>query len=201
MTSFNFPIADIAPFVAGTEEAGRVVDEVREALTEVGFMYVEGHGISPAIFQRALESSRYFFAQPGAIKSRFAFRQDDLEANFGFHGLESERLDTSSAPDLKESFSMRNAPAVTQGERWPGEEFRRAALALYEASLSASYCILRIMAAGLDLPPEFFTERHQGQNVTLRLLHYPAGSPCRLGRTARRRSTHRLRVHHAAPSG
>jgi isopenicillin N synthase-like dioxygenase len=177
MTHFNFSVVDIAPFVAGTAQAGRVGDEVREALSEIGFMYVRGHGISPAIFQRALESSRYFFAQPGAIKSRFAYRQDDLEANFGFHGLEAERLDTSSAPDLKESFSMRNAPAVTQVERWPGEEFRRTALALYEASLSASYRILRIMAAGLGLPPDFFTERHQGQNVTLRLLHYPAGIP------------------------
>ena len=109
------------PFVAGTGEARRVVAEVREALSEVGFMYVGGHGISPAIFQRALESSRDFFAQPGAIKSRFAYRQDDLEANFGFHGLEAERLDTSSAPDLKESFSMRNAPAVNQPRaRAPG---------------------------------------------------------------------------------
>jgi isopenicillin N synthase-like dioxygenase len=127
--------------------------------------------------QGALEASRYFFAQPVAVKSRFAYRQDDLESNFGFHGLEAERLDTSSAPDLKESFSMRNAPAVTEVERWPGEEFRRAALALYEASLTAGYRILRIMAAGLDLPAEFFPERHQGQNVTLRLLHYPAGIP------------------------
>ena len=177
MTHSKFPIVDIAPFLAGAVEPGQVVEEVQAALSEVGFMYVEGHGISPAIFQRAEESSRHFFAQPGAVKSRFAFRQDDLEANFGFHGLESERLDTSSAPDLKESFSMRNAPAVTQGERWPDEEFRRSALALYEASLSASYNILRIMAAGLGLPPEFFTDRHQGQNVTLRFLHYPAGVP------------------------
>jgi isopenicillin N synthase-like dioxygenase len=177
MTHFNFPVVDIAPFVAGTGEGVRVVDQVREALSEVGFMYVEGHGISPAIYQRALDASRCFFAQPAAAKSRFAYRQDDLEANFGFHGLEAERLDTSSAPDLKESFSMRNAPAVTEVGRWPGEEFRRTALALYEASLSASYRILRIMAAGLELPPEFFTERHRGQNVTLRLLHYPAGIP------------------------
>jgi isopenicillin N synthase-like dioxygenase len=177
MTHLNFPVVDIAPFVAGTGEAGRVVGEVQEALSELGFMYVRGHGISPAVLQRAQESSRYFFAQPVASKSRFAYRQDDLDANFGFHGLEAERLDISSAPDLKESFSMRNASAVTRADRWPGEEFRRTALDLYEASLSAGYRILRVMAAGLDLPPEFFTERHQGQNVTLRLLHYPAGIP------------------------
>jgi isopenicillin N synthase-like dioxygenase len=36
---------------------------------------------------------------------------------------------------------------------------------------------MRVMAAGLNLPGEFFTGRHQGQNVTLRFLHYPAGLP------------------------
>ena len=34
---------------------------------------------------------------------------------------------------------------------------------------------MRVMAAGLNLPREFFTQRHRGQNVTLRYLHYPAG--------------------------
>jgi isopenicillin N synthase-like dioxygenase len=48
-------------------------------------------------------------------------------------------------------------------------------MALYSASLAASYRVMRIMAAGLALPLEFFTERHRGQNLTLRYLHYPAG--------------------------
>jgi isopenicillin N synthase-like dioxygenase len=170
----NLPVVDIAP-ILNDAIAARGVARVREALSEVGFMYVRGHGISPAVFQRALEASRHFFAQPAAVKSRFAYSHTDLETNFGFHGLQGERLDPSSAPDLKESFSMRNALAVTQAERWPSEQFRVAALAIYEASLLASYRILRIMAAGLDLPQEFFTKRHQGQNVTLRFLHYPAG--------------------------
>jgi isopenicillin N synthase-like dioxygenase len=173
----DLPVVDLPPVLDGASPAMRVVREVREALTEHGFMYIRGHGISPAIFERAMEASRLFFAQPVAVKNRFAYSHADLEANFGFHGLKTERLDTSSAPDLKESFSMRNAPAVSRTELWPGEEFRGAALALYDASLAASYRILRIMAAGLDLPSEFFTKRHQGQNVTLRLLHYPAGLP------------------------
>jgi isopenicillin N synthase-like dioxygenase len=173
----NLPIVDISPFPAGGDQASRVVREVQEALSQFGFMYVRGHGISPLVFRHAMDASQQFFAQPVAFKNRFAYRHDDLQANFGFHGLQVERLDPSSAPDLKESFSMRNAPAVTALERWPDEEFRRIALAMYEASLSASYRILRIMAASLDLLAEFLTERHQGQNVTLRFLHYPAGLP------------------------
>jgi isopenicillin N synthase-like dioxygenase len=171
----NLPVVDIAPVSSDAAPVGPVVLQVRNALAEFGFMYVRGHGISPSVLGRALEASRNFFAQPASFTSRFAYNHTDLEANFGFHGVQGERLDPSSPPDLKESFSMRNALAVTQAERWPGEPFRDAALALYAASLAASYRIMRIMAAGLNLPQEFFTQRHQGQNVTLRYLHYPAG--------------------------
>jgi len=173
----NLPVVDIAAFAADASPTERIVRQVRAALSEVGFMYVRGHGIPPAVLREAQQASRRFFAQPPAVKDRFAYRHADLEANFGFHGLEVERLDPTSAPDLKESFSMRNAPAVTHADRWPGHEFRNTALELYASCLSASYRIMGIMAAGLDLPPEFFTKRHQGQNVTLRFLHYPAGLP------------------------
>ena len=171
----DLPIVDIGPFSAGEDQAGRTVQEMRDALSQLGFMYVRGHGISPLIIRQAMDASQEFFAEPTAFKNRFAYRHDDLQANFGFHGLQVERLDPSSAPDLKESFSMRNAPAVTAAARWPSEAFRRVALAMYEASLLASYRIMRIMAACFGLPAEFFTTRHQGQNVTLRFLHYPAG--------------------------
>jgi isopenicillin N synthase-like dioxygenase len=171
----NLPVVDIAP-VLNDATAARGVVQVREALSEVGFMYVRGHGISPQVFQRALEASRHFFAQPAAVKSRFAYSHTDLERNFGFHALQGERLDPLSAPDLKESFSMRNALAVTQAECWPSEQFRVTALAIYEASLLASYRILRIMAAGLNLPQEFFTKRHQGQNVVSSAAQFGAGA-------------------------
>ncbi len=35
----------------------------------------------------------------------------DSAANFGFQGIEGERLDPANAPDLKEAFTMRNALA------------------------------------------------------------------------------------------
>jgi isopenicillin N synthase-like dioxygenase len=173
----NLPLVDITPFVTHGSDGSQVITAMREALSQVGFMYVLGHGISPALIRDAQAASRDFFAQPAAFKNRFSYRHDDLAANFGFHGLQIEQLDPSNAPDLKESFSMRNAPAVIAARCWPGEAFRSAAVALYEACLAASYRILRVMAACLNQPAEFFTQRHQGQNVTLRFLCYPAGIP------------------------
>jgi isopenicillin N synthase-like dioxygenase len=162
----NLPIIDMS--------SKNVVREISAALSADGFMYLRGHAIPAALFQQAQTASQRFFARPVMFKDRFAYSHRGLEANFGFHGVQIERLDPSGAPDLKESFSMRNASAV-QADHWPDETFRDAALALYAACVSASYKILNIMAAGLKLPQDFFTARHQGQNLTLRFLHYPAG--------------------------
>jgi isopenicillin N synthase-like dioxygenase len=165
------PIVDIALF--GKNEAGRaiVTSEVRHALENVGFLYVRGLPVTPAQVERAFGISRRFFASPPEFKRQYAYAS--VDANFGYQGLEVERLDNAAPPDLKESFTMRNALAVQGQVAWPDEEFRREAVGFYAASLMAAYRMLQIMAASLALPADFFAERHLGQNVSLRLLHYP----------------------------
>ncbi len=36
-----------------------------------------------------------------------------------------------------------------------------------------------LLAESLQLPSDYFTPRHRGENVTLRFLHYPANLPSR----------------------
>ncbi|MET0280096.1 MAG: 2OG-Fe(II) oxygenase family protein [Steroidobacteraceae bacterium] len=170
-TAPALPIVDISLF--GKNDAGRAIvsSEVRHALENVGFLYVRGLPLAPAQVDRAFATSRRFFESPPGLKRQHAYAS--VDANFGYQGLEVESLDTSAPPDLKESFTMRNALAVQNQVAWPDEEFRREAVAFYAASLMAAYRMLQIMAASLALPADFFAERHLGQNVSLRFLHYP----------------------------
>jgi isopenicillin N synthase-like dioxygenase len=134
---------------------------------------LRGHGIEPGLIERAFGAARDFFAQPIAYKERFAYT--DVESNFGFQGIEAERLDPMSMPDLKEAFTMRNAWALAErSSRWPDRDFRGSALALFVASLAAAYRLMRVLTLSLNLPEDFFAVRHRGENVTLRFLHYPA---------------------------
>jgi isopenicillin N synthase-like dioxygenase len=166
----TIPIVDI-----GGADA---VVEVQRALSESGFMYARGHGIEPAQIGRAFAIASRFFALPLDRKMQFAY--GSVAANFGFQGVEGESLDPRSKPDLKEAFTMRNARAwAAQADRWPDSEFRDMALELYDEGLATAYRILAILAASLDLPAHFFAERHLGENVTLRFLHYPANLPTR----------------------
>jgi isopenicillin N synthase-like dioxygenase len=147
---------------------------VQRALTHNGFMYAVGLGIEAAVVQRAFGVMRRFFGEARELKDRYAY--GDIDANFGYQGMGLERLDPGGTLDLKESFTMRNAPQLAdQRQRWPDERFRDAALALYVAGIDAAFRILRAIASCLALPDDYFALRHRGENVTLRFLHYPAG--------------------------
>jgi isopenicillin N synthase-like dioxygenase len=174
----DLPVVDISAFARAANERARITSAVRQALEETGFLYVRGLGLAPERVAAAFAAARGFFSRPAPDKAAYSYT--DIAANFGYQGIEVERLDPGNAPDLKESFTMRNALAenVLAG-RWPDESFRRAALGLYEGSLGAAYRLLEVLAAGLSLPAQFFVQRHRGENVTLRFLHYPANLPVR----------------------
>ena len=168
----NLPVIDIS------RDRADVSRRMHEALHETGFMYVVGHDIDSALLARAFESASHFFARPLADKRSIAYT--DSTANFGFQGIEGERLDPLNAPDLKEAFTMRNAlAAAPDPDRWPDENFRSDALELFARALATAHTLLTLLAESLQLPPDYFTPLHRGENVTLRFLHYPANLPSR----------------------
>jgi isopenicillin N synthase-like dioxygenase len=170
----QLPIIDLGACSQGTRQRAATTKAVTDALTQSGFMYVTGHDIDAVLIERAFAAMRRFFGQPREFKARYAY--GDIDANFGYQRIETERLDPGSMPDLKESFTMRNAlERADETARWPEGEFREVALALYAAGLGAAYRVMEVLAAGLELPAGYFERRHRGENVTLRFLHYPAG--------------------------
>ncbi len=174
----QLPVIDISPLPQGMQQSTAIVTAVEHALTQSGFMYVTGHGVDAALLERAFAAMRQFFGQGREFKNGYAYT--DIDANFGYQGMEVERLDPGNEPDLKESFTMRNAlQHADQIARWPAGDFRDIALALYAAGIGAAYRIMEVLAACLALPPDYFALRHRGENVTLRFLHYPAGAHVR----------------------
>ena len=169
----QLPVIDISAFDSSATQAAAIAMEVRRALEHSGFMYVQGHGIDRNLRDETFATARRFFASPQAFKDQFAYR--DIAANFGFQGLRAERLDPASPPDLKEAFTMRNAAALAgTTQHWPDAVFRDSILAFYDVVVWQARRLLQILANCLKLPADFFDARHRGDNITLRLLHYPA---------------------------
>lgn len=146
---------------------------VDEHLSQLGFMQVRNYGINNDLLAEVFKASRQFFK--GDLKTKLKCVYQSAEENFGYQGLKQENLDPSAPADLKETFTMRNIVAQPPNiERWPSKNFRDLMCAFYTNALEASFNLMRAIEESLQLPRDYFVTTHKGQNITLRLLYYPA---------------------------
>ncbi len=146
--------------------------EIDRALADIGFMMVTGLDIDPRLLAQVYAVSKQFFTGPAGVKQRCAYQS--AAENFGYQGLQQENLDPTAPADIKETFTMRNIlNHPLPDARWPDPEFRELITRFYRDVLQAGHQLQRVLARALEVPSDFFTRVHNGENVTLRLLYYP----------------------------
>jgi isopenicillin N synthase-like dioxygenase len=181
--SIKLPIINFAAFVQGDEVSKRqIAQEIYQACHQVGFLYLTKHGIDPGAIDRAFEQSRAFFALPAATKQQIAWSNE--LSNRGYVGMERERLDETKPGDLKEAFNVGKERAETQigslnpalvVNRWPADLplFKATICSFFDECAAAANRIFQAFAIALNMPELYIVEKHQTQDFTLRLLHYP----------------------------
>jgi isopenicillin N synthase-like dioxygenase len=166
---------------SGRRSEQAIAAEIDRALGEVGFMALTHLGVSERSVRRIFAVAAEFFAGPEERKRRCAYAA--ASENFGYQGVGEEKLDPRRPADLKETFTMRNLLAAPVGEeRWPDSAFRDAVSAFYREAMGAAQRLQRLLAQALGVADDFFVTCHGGENITLRLLHYPATSVDRVAR-------------------
>jgi isopenicillin N synthase-like dioxygenase len=179
----HVPIIDLAPWFAGGP-AGRaaVAATVDAALQDVGFFLVTGHGVPRPARDDVRAAAREFFALPADVKQCYAvtvagrgWLPAGVEANGYAEG-------TETPPDLKESFAV-GADETTaaldgywfQRNVYPSEvpALERTVTDYVSRMGTLADELLRVCAAALGLPDDFFTQ-HTGQAThTLNINWYP----------------------------
>jgi isopenicillin N synthase-like dioxygenase len=179
----SIPIINFSLFNNGdTKTKQTVAEQIYQACHEIGFMYLQNHGISQDLIEQVFTHSQDFFNLPLEIKQQFAW--SDEHSNQGYVGMERERLDPHKPGDLKEAFNVgkedtktpRRGDAENQNfdrslPNSPGQN--SSILAFYQACTEVANRVLQAFALALQLPEDFFANNHNEQNHTLRLLHYP----------------------------
>jgi isopenicillin N synthase-like dioxygenase len=70
----DIPVIDIASLVNGSpQQAHAVAKALGTACREVGFFYVSGHRVPPALIARVFATSAAFFARPASIREVASF--------------------------------------------------------------------------------------------------------------------------------
>lgn len=181
----TLPLLDLSQLDGTPEQRGDFLDALRSAARQVGFFYLTGHGIDPALLAKVQQQTRAFFALPEADKLAIGMLNS---AHFrGYNRAASEI--TRGQPDLREQFdvgaereplSEAEHPAAwarLQGpNQWPVAlpELKPLVLAWQQAMTHMSLRLLRAFAQALSLPEHAFDALYGDQpNEHIKLIRYP----------------------------
>jgi isopenicillin N synthase-like dioxygenase len=180
----TIPVIDIAPLLNGSPQQMRAVAEgLGRACRDVGFFYVSGHGVPQELVARVFAASAAFFAAPTQVREAAAFSGPG--DNRGYIRLGGETLDPGKPPDNKEAFNIGLELAPDDPELLARAPFRAANLwpeipGFRDTMLDYFNLVWRLgrdlhrgFALDLGLAPDFFENKLDRPNATLRLLHYP----------------------------
>jgi isopenicillin N synthase-like dioxygenase len=171
----SIPCIDIAPLAhdaPGPRQA--VAQAIGRACRETGFFAITGHGVPQACTAGVFEAAHALFALPAETKRDLAIARHGH--NRGYVGLGVEALDEATAPDLKEAYNLVWTDEATRPPNvWPPiAGWRVQAQTYFDAALAVGRRLHRAFALDLGLAEDFFDDKLDHPQATLRLLHYPA---------------------------
>lgn len=158
------------------------------ALKSSGFLYLTDSPIPSSLLSRVYSLSAAFFKRPFGEKDALAWTTP--RANRGYTGMGREKASlgmskeevakeiASHGADQKESFEIGRDDEEGQPNRWPegNAEFKAVMLEFFERCKQLHAVVMRGIAMGLGLDPDFFAEFVRRGDNTLRLLHYPVAA-------------------------
>ncbi|MFF7681351.1 isopenicillin N synthase family dioxygenase [Microbacterium sp. NPDC007973] len=183
MSELNLPILDLSLLDQGPEAASRFRDDLRAATHDVGFFYLTGTGVTPALEERLLQAAHDFFALPEAEKLAI---ENVTSPHFrGYTRVGGER--TQGRVDWREQIDIgpeRDAIPDADGpgynrligpNLWPAAqpELREVVTEWHDHLTGVARKLLRAWALALGAEEQYF-DRHFGDPQTLiKIVRYP----------------------------
>jgi isopenicillin N synthase-like dioxygenase len=185
------PVIDIAAWSSGEAAAkAAIAASVDRAFTEVGFLVLSGHGVAPAVIDRAYQAAIAFFEQPVAEKLRHV--APDVSIFRGYNGPGTQRsgglYQSGPAADLRENYMMSridiadayfrraefmNTYAPNILPQQPAD-YRPAWEDFYVNMEALSFRVIQICAAALGLREDWFMDKVDKHSSTCVANFYPA---------------------------
>lgn len=181
----DIPVIDIGALRGGDAVAlARLADDIGRACHEVGFLYVNNHGVPRAVCERLLAATERFFALPEAVKLRYDIER--VQRHRGYVPNGGLYADPDNKPDLQEGFEVGlevppDDPLCVAGNLmyhpnvWPVEVagFREDVYGYFEQVMALGRLMCRAFALHFGLPPDWFEDKVDHPMGQLRLIHYP----------------------------
>lgn len=181
-TAFKeLPIVDISSLSSDDlSKRKEVADKLEKAASEVGFLYISGHGIPKNIIERMKAKTREYFLQPLDEKMNDYIGQSVNHSGYVPEG-EEQLSSQYTAVDNKEAYDVNCDYLPETGRRpmlGPNQwselpEFKEDIKAYYDAVIELSHRLFKGFSLALGLPEETFEPLIKSPPNQLRLIHYP----------------------------
>lgn len=178
----DIAVVDVAAWFASGSP--RDLDEVARCLgtasETVGFHQLVGHGVDPALVDRAFDATRRFHDLPLDRKAAIAMDRPEWPlGGVGYLRVGSRKLPRRALGNQNEAFVVKSDVGIDfDANQWPeaadAPGFRRAVERYAEAVSALAVRLLPAYAVALDLAPDHFGEAFRNPFWRLRLSHYPA---------------------------
>ena len=184
------PSVSLSSFLNGTAKEQRIIAaHVDEICKSIGFLIIENHGVNDGIISNAWSTIGDFFDLP--LAEKLTARSADPYCPRGYFPMQAEALAKSrgvdTPPDIKERFaigplsqppgSMSDADLDFHGGEniWPDEpaRLRAALIGYFNAMETLGSQVLKLFAAALDLPHDYFARFHTHPRSALSCNSYP----------------------------
>ena len=186
MTEFSqIPVLDLGPLMRG-EDTQALAREFAAAYGTVGFGYVIGHGIDPALRTAIFAASRQFHQMPAAEKEAIALDR----SHRGYIAINTSTdvnsdLAEVTKPNQSASFMMmREDEAADPGvylsgpNQWPELEGFREVCEAYVAQMTVlGQRLMALALEALEVTDRSILSAFVTPTTWLRLLHYPPQPP------------------------
>ncbi|CAI2417474.1 2OG-Fe(II) oxygenase superfamily [Serratia ficaria] len=185
LTLKTLPLLDLSRLDGEVRQRRAFLDGLRAAARDVGFFYLRGHGVDPALNAGLQQCARRFFALPEADK--LAVQMVHSPHFRGYNRAAAEL--TRGQPDWREQFDIgaeRPAPALNEDSprwarlqgpnQWPSAlpELKPLLLQWQRAMTAMSLRLLRAFALALALPERAFDPLYGDKpNEHIKLIRYP----------------------------
>jgi len=156
-----------------------VGDELRLAFSEIGFVYLSGHGIAEDVIEDAMKVSKEFFEQEERKKSSISRPSPLARDGWVAPGRETfVKEDEPIVHEFREAFDINS---FDESSRFPENlpDFKLNLMALAKTTRQLAERLLRCISLTLGKPENFLSKFHSrvlsGKNASaLRSLYYPA---------------------------
>lgn len=185
--------ANIPVLKMDSDDTETIAKLLRSACSDVGFFYLEGHGLSDDLLEKVMNQSKKLFGL--SVRAKEAIRDEVMSR--GYTAMEEETLDPAHQKkgDTKEGFYIgkdiakddpRYNPAKLTGPNcWPTEantrgefssndceEFRSVMGEYFEKMCDLGFRMTRLIALALGLENDHFDKEFLEPMAVIRLLHY-----------------------------